>query len=469
MRIKNQELRIKRNYRAGFVPALIHNSLFLILLISLPLTPAFVLAQSSLNSANFKLDGINFGSSFALLTQDQPPPVITEGPNVVDLEATKVVINWKTDSKSSSFIQYGATSAYGEETGTSALVTDHSVTLAGLEPQTTYHFSAISLNLYNGKAQSGDKTFTTTAEAGINAIKVTDIGYDKALVTWRTGAFTKSKLQYGPTTSYGKEISTASRGFLTEHIVQLTGLSSGVEYHIRIVAEDERGTISRSSDFSFTTIAEPKFVRISSHVLSPNAAEILWETNTPASAIVTYAKSNEDKKTTGTPERLIKHTLKLSSLIGDSDYTFTISATDEQGKQATSPPQLFHTTVDTIPPEIDDLKVKLAKSGENLVLTATWKTDETATTEATLETKGGSNGKFEIPPQGEDTTNHILVKTGIEPSLTYTLNAVSKDPFGNQSASSINFISPSVRKNIIALIIESIMKPFGWLAKVVRR
>jgi hypothetical protein len=59
-----------------------------------------------------------------------------------------------------------------------------------------------------------------------------------------------------------------------------------------------------------------------------------------------------------------------------------------------------------------------------------------------------------------------VVKAGINPSQPYSLNAIAKDASGNQSQESINFISPTLRKSILTLIIDSILIPFGWLAKL---
>jgi hypothetical protein len=420
-----------------------------------------------LKSNNFTLDGINFGSLFPLIsTQATPPSISSEGPTVVEINHNSVTITWKTDKKSTSLIKYGKTTSYGLESGVSELTTDHSVTVSGLEPETKYHYKAVSEDSTGAKGESGDKTFTTTAESGISGIKITDIGYDRALVTWKTGNFTSSKIEYGTTTKYGQSKTSASRSFLTTHTVQLTALTPGTEYHLQIEATNEKGEKNLSSDFSFTTIDEPKFDSITPKVLSPNIVEITWKTNTFTGGLITYSKEGEtEERTTGTEDRNTTHVTKIISLIGDSTYFFTITATDVQGKQVTSNKLSFHTAVDKEPPKIDKLKVKVTRSGNELVLTATWTTDEPSNSEAVLRSRSTSTA-VEVPEQGTITTDHILVKSGIDPAVTYDLTVESADPYGNKSQADINFISPTVRKSIIALIIESVMKPFGWLARL---
>lgn len=73
-------------------------------------------------------------------------------------------ITWTTDIPSSSRVDYGTTPAYGQSMASGAPVTSHSFTLAGLEPETSYHFSVTSESPDGGVANSGDFAFTTLPE-----------------------------------------------------------------------------------------------------------------------------------------------------------------------------------------------------------------------------------------------------------------------------------------------------------------
>ena len=109
-------------------------------------------------------------------TTDTTKPVIskvqaTAGP-------TSARIDWETDDLSSTQVEYGKTSTYGSvtpaqpENDPTALDADgkpisigvipHSVTLTGLEADTTYHYRIKSKNAAGLEAVSDDKTFTTT-------------------------------------------------------------------------------------------------------------------------------------------------------------------------------------------------------------------------------------------------------------------------------------------------------------------
>lgn len=442
---------------------LVQSALLLVMITS----PMAAFAQSTLESTNFKLQNVNLGDNLTLATsQDSQPPVVSsEGPTVTKLSHNSATITWTTDKKSSSVVEYGTAATYGKEAGSSTLVTAHTVEVYGLSPETLYHFRVKSIDALGAEGLSTDYTFTTPSEKGINSIEISDITYTSALISWVTGDSTKEEVQYGTSTSYGQSVAGKSLSFTTNHTVKLEDLKIGTRYHFRIVATSSDGEVIRSSDLTFTTLDTPKFTKISASTVDANKVDIFWDTNTATSGTVSYTKSGETKAlTVGTSVRSIKHTTSIEGLIGSSDYTYTITATDEHGDQVTSAVQSFKTPVDTVPPQIKDLKTTVTRSGDESVLTITWKTNEPSKGRATLLPKTGGD-VIEIPEQTDLKTEHVLVQTGIKPSTPYTVKAVSTDPFDNKAEQEISFVSPNLRKSVLALILESILRPFGWLAQ----
>ncbi len=442
---------------------------FLGLILLACLSPSLVLAQSKLESSNYILDNVNFGTNFTLITSsnDVPPQISTEGPSVIELTSNSAIIKWVTDKRSSSTVQYGATSNYGQETGSSDLVTTHEVKVFGLIPETTYHYRVKSADAFGVASFSDDKTFTTPAEAGINTIKIFNVSYTEAFISWKTGLFTTSKIEYGKTTSYGLSKSTTSRSFLTDHTIQLTNLDPGSEYHLRIVAEDEKGSVTRSSDFLFETLANPSFSAISHKVVSENEVTISWKTNVFTSGIITYKSDKDTKDLTAGDSRITgDHSLTLKSLFGQTTYSYRITATDAQGKQITSESRTFTTPQDVTAPKIDNLKVNVTRSGEGLILTATWRTNEPAKNKVIYAPKTNAEDVTELPESSTYFTEHVVISSNLLPSTPYELKALATDSFGNATQESISFVTPSLRKSILQLILDSILKPFGWLAQL---
>ncbi len=70
---------------------------------------------------------------------DRQAPVITAGPIVSDVSADGALISWETNEASDSVVKYGRVARrYGQTAADPALVTEHEVTLSGLEPGASY-------------------------------------------------------------------------------------------------------------------------------------------------------------------------------------------------------------------------------------------------------------------------------------------------------------------------------------------
>jgi hypothetical protein len=116
--------------------------------------------------------------AFAAFAQTGPTPTITAGPTVPDAEITETsaTVRWMTDIESTTVVEYGTTSAFGnelkkivpiEETETTEI--SHSMTIWGLEADTTYFAQAKSSAAGGGTATSGIIQFHTKAKPACDA------------------------------------------------------------------------------------------------------------------------------------------------------------------------------------------------------------------------------------------------------------------------------------------------------------
>lgn len=85
------------------------------------------------------------------------------------ITASSATISWTTNSAADSQVEYGPTVAYGTASPTDATaVTNHSMTLTGLDPSTTYHYrvhsAAGGVDVY-----SSDKQFMTQAAPAVDS------------------------------------------------------------------------------------------------------------------------------------------------------------------------------------------------------------------------------------------------------------------------------------------------------------
>jgi phosphodiesterase/alkaline phosphatase D-like protein len=99
------------------------------------------------------------------------PPKIS-GVQITAKAIKEVGIVWNTDQPSSSQVEWGADTTYGNKTtvaddpstGQSLGVVTHGVKVSGLTANTTYHYRVISANKDKLSSMSEDDSFTTPSE-----------------------------------------------------------------------------------------------------------------------------------------------------------------------------------------------------------------------------------------------------------------------------------------------------------------
>jgi hypothetical protein len=101
--------------------------------------------------------------SFSIDSADATPPVIS-AVQVTNLTPYTAQVTWTTDEPASSQVEYGLAGSYGQFTLLdTALVTQHSVLLRGLDAATPYHFRVRSVDIGDNETVSGGDVFTTPA------------------------------------------------------------------------------------------------------------------------------------------------------------------------------------------------------------------------------------------------------------------------------------------------------------------
>jgi len=88
------------------------------------------------------------------------------GVSVTSISATTATITWSTNKPANSTVDYGDAGTYDQTQDSSALVSSHTLTLTGLEPNTTYNYRVSSaVGDEFASAVSDSFTFTTLAAA----------------------------------------------------------------------------------------------------------------------------------------------------------------------------------------------------------------------------------------------------------------------------------------------------------------
>jgi len=126
----------------------------------------------------FNSPDITFGQALlALVPPSGPPPVPFLTNVVVTPGETSATISWTTLSNANSQVKYGLTAGLGNSTPIDpTLVTNHSLTITGLQQLTKYYFQAVST--FGGVQYTSSGTFITVP-FGVELVSMTDIwSYD---------------------------------------------------------------------------------------------------------------------------------------------------------------------------------------------------------------------------------------------------------------------------------------------------
>jgi hypothetical protein len=385
-------------------------------------------------------------------------------------------ITWTTDEDASSSISYGITSGTYENGANDYLVnsdvtnynTDHTVIINNLTPATEYFYIIISVDAAGNIGQSSEETFTTASPSSLSSIKVVSTSLSTATITWTTSENMNSVVEYGLTAEYGdlKENSTKAK----VHTVELSGLKTATLYHFRVKGQDVDNNLYSSGDYTFEPKSPPKISGQKIESITEQGAKVVFATDIPASALVTYTNKNnsEDSGTQGKPELATQHSIELKNLNAGATYAVKISALDEQGNQAEGALPDFITAKDENPPEIDQVKTDSALAQNDKVQTIiSWITDEPATT--AFFYKEGATGDFkEVIISEAYSTNHVVVATIFKPGTVYHFKVKSVDQSGNEKITmDFALLTPQKKENIVQIIVTNFQDIFGW-AKIIK-
>jgi Right handed beta helix region/Purple acid Phosphatase, N-terminal domain len=313
---------------------------------------------------------------------------------------TSAAVSWNTTQNTTGQVEYGPTSAY-EQTSLVNFTpsTTHNITVAGLQPGTTYHYAVISTTPNGGRSVSPDYTFTTPRAPGpviatpsVSNLDLTASGTSataKVTISWTTDEPTTGQVVYNSggwhaTYFHASAISNATRS--TSHSVTLTGLVPNSTYHYAVQNTDAADNTSYSHDYTFTTPAVsapgPVISQVSvnatsgatgwfaapgGHGYAPSGknccgysfsqATISWRTNVATTSnkvqlmpisiggdVETVSlNSSTQAAVSGNPAATTAPALTIYQLAPSTTYEYRVQSTDSQGRTTTSPTLTFTT------------------------------------------------------------------------------------------------------------------------------
>ncbi|PIT97317.1 hypothetical protein COT77_02165, partial [Candidatus Berkelbacteria bacterium CG10_big_fil_rev_8_21_14_0_10_41_12] len=409
------------------------------------------------------------------------PPTILSGPTA-SAKATSLSISWVTNRSSSSAVRFGSSeNSFTRSQIDPSDITEHSITIVGLDPGTLYYYQVQSLDEYrdysSDSAWSSTYTETTLAAPGLSDVDISNITLTFADVTWETTTAASGTLDYGTSISYGNSVEQES-GITTQHTAKLEGLSHSTTYHFKISGTDIDGNTITSDDYVFDTLPIPKISQVGYQPDNSSASpsvEITWRTNVPTTSTVEYVPKGGDFTYESSKSDLVTdHKAIITDLSNNTEYSVTIFGSDQFSNVTDKYEFILQTPLDARPPKISNVIVESSNlnspnNNEKAQIAVSWKTDESAT--SIVEYGEGITGTDYTKRTNLDTmftNSHLVIISDLAPSKTYHLRVVSQDQAGNSVTSSDNaVVSGQVNKSILDIIIKIFNNVFGWMEKLI--
>ena len=275
---------------------------------------------------------------FTFTTTDSVAPVISSIA-MKNVYATSASVIWKTNEIADSVIDYGLTSSYASQVSILTLTKDHTVTMDNLAENTLYHFKVSTQDPSGNLAVSSDYSFTTpdwTTPALVGAVVCSPSETD-ATFNWTTDDLSTSRVDYGPTTTYGSSSQTLD-ALSTAHTITINDLSSLTTYHYRVRSKNALGSEYFSGDFSFTTPAILLIQNVSTGVISSATAVINWTTTVAATCDITHGTTSPptiaglfEDSVAPTTNHFVTINLESAPRLSGSLYYIEIKATTNTG------------------------------------------------------------------------------------------------------------------------------------------
>jgi len=306
-------------------------------------------------------------------------------------------------------------------------------------PNGSHTLSAVARDAAGNTATSDGVAVTVNNDVtppAISGVAVSSIGPNTATIAWTTNEPGTSRVEYGPTTSYGS-LTPLDSSLVTAHSVTLSALAPSTLYHYRVRSRDAAGNLAVSGDFTFLTLSPPDTTAPAVSLTAPAA-------NSSASGTITVAATALDNVgVVGVQFKLdsanlgpedTTNTYSLSwdtTAVSNGSHTLTAVARDAAGNTTTSAAVTVTVTNDLTPPVLSG--VTAAALGLDMA-TISWSTDEPADSQVEygLTTGYGSASALDA----NRVTAHALTLNGLTAGTLYHYRVKSKDAAGNLAVSS---------------------------------
>ena len=227
---------------------------------------------------------------------DTTPPVIT-AVTVADTQATYATITWTTDELSDSRVDYSISpsTAFGSGQTNASFVLSHTLTLTNLTPNTNYLFRVKSSDVFSNTGTNDNSaagfSFSTINGPAISNVTQSSVDVHTATIAWNTDRDSDSFVTYSTSPSLSSPTKVGSTTLVGgsapyQHRVDLSNLVPGTTYYYFVESKDAQANNAKDDNggnyYSFNTTTDnvpPVISDISTPVIAPTAAVVVWQTD----------------------------------------------------------------------------------------------------------------------------------------------------------------------------------------------
>jgi len=424
-------------------------------------------------------NGPTFSPEFTFTTQATPdtaPPIITEGPIVMNVSSRGGTARWITDESADSVVEYGLTTeTLGQRVSRAPLVHQHNVSLTNLTTDTLYYYHVLSTDVRgNGPTSSAVHSFRTDTipdslePVFLDGPRVLDVNQSSATIYWETDELSDTVVDYGEGLALNLRCSDSTKTRI--HQITLTGLTGGQSYSFMASSTDMNGNTAssiesiepggggaeypvprRAGGLSFTTNLEPDVTppHITEGptvwVVTDRIAVVRWVTDEIGDTRVWYGLSAQGlSHFSGELMHKFEHVVILTGLTPSTPYVFQVGSVDTTRNGPELSPVVEFTTQaapDQTPPVISQGHLAVGDTNRARA-SISWFTNEPATSGIIYGTSP-LELRYTASAEGYG-VNHSVTVTHLAAGTRYYGRAVSSDPSGNTTISGLmEFMLPA--------------------------
>jgi glucose/arabinose dehydrogenase len=420
--------------------------------------PGYTLDSSfyyELAAYNTPTNGVLKVDDFSILstssTPDTQPPVISSVA-ASDLTSSAATITWATNEAADSQVEYGLTTSYGvSSTLNAARVTSHTVTLANLTANTTYHYRVKSRDAAGNLATSGDFTLITLATGAIvladnfnsGALNLTI--WNKGTNAGNQSAVVSNQLQLQSQGTESGWVITKNAYAARQTIVQ-----------VKVVQPNRDGALGMAPTYALSSpygiFNQNNWYRFYTYGAAPYRLLVQWKKNgvendvdVTGNLVITgaiYLRLRFDATNIYFEASLdgAAWTNTYSEAFGlpgyalDSAFYYELAGYNTEANGVLAVDDFSITTFsgnpDTQPPLINQVAANnITNSGAQIV----WATNETADSQVEYGLTASYGSATQVDPALF--TSHAVILSNLETNTTYHYRVKSRDAAGNYALS----------------------------------